>query len=95
LRDKFYIEREADQHLKRQIIRPGSITTIRAPRQTGKSSLLVRGIFHARQMGATTISLDLQRVDREYLQSLDSFLRYLAEIITLELGLDTAVLDQA
>ncbi|HRQ37550.1 MAG TPA: AAA-like domain-containing protein [Chloroflexota bacterium] len=89
LSDKLYIEREADNSLKRQILRPGSITTIRAARQTGKSSLLVRGIQHARQHGAKVVSLDLQRVDREHLNNPNAFLRYLADFMVRKLHLDT------
>ena len=88
LRDRFYIERDADTELKREIVRPGTITTIRASRQTGKSSLLVRGIHHALQQKAKVITLDLQRVDEEYLTSLDRFLRFLAEFIVRKLHLD-------
>ena len=46
LRDTFYIERQADSFLKHEIQQAGTITIIRAPRQTGKSSLLVRGIYY-------------------------------------------------
>lgn len=88
LSDKLYIEREADKTLKRQILRPGSITTIRASRQTGKSSLLVRGIQHARQYGTKMVSLDLQRVDREQLSNSNTFLRYLADFMVRKLHLD-------
>jgi hypothetical protein len=55
LRDKLYIKREADGALKREIVKWGTTTTIRAARQTGKSSLLVRGIHHAAQNGAQVI----------------------------------------
>jgi hypothetical protein len=95
LRDKFYIERDADAHLKRQIVRSGSITTIRAPRQTGKSSLLVRGVQHARQKGAKVVNLDMQRVDRDHLEAPDVFLRYLAERIVRKLRLDVAEAEKA
>jgi hypothetical protein len=91
LHDSFYIERDADAELKRQVIRKGATTTIRAPRQTGKTSLLVRGIDHARQNDIKVVNLDLQRVERAYLQTYDGFLRYLAEYIVWELRLDVDV----
>lgn len=94
LRDKFYIEREADTRLKRQILRSGSITTIRAPRQTGKSSLLIRGLQHARQNNVKTIYLDLQRTNREYLTTIDSFMRYLANFLGRQLGVDPNEIDK-
>lgn len=91
LRSKFYVEREADARLKREVARVGTTTTIRAARQTGKSSLLVRGLHHARENEAEIVCVDLQRVDRDYLEMPDVFLRYLADCIVRKLRLD---LDQ-
>jgi hypothetical protein len=95
LSDKFYVERKDDAKLKREVVRSGTITTIRAPRQTGKSSLLVRGIDHARQEGARVVTLHLQRVEEHLLDCADAFLRYLAEYIIRRLGLDVAEVDRA
>lgn len=95
LRDKFYIEREADTYLKREIVKSGTTTTIRAARQMGKSSLMVRGMQHARQQGAKIVNLDLQRVDTDYLASLDAFLRYLAEFMVHKLRLNLAEVEKA
>jgi hypothetical protein len=95
LRDKLYIERGADVHLKRQIVKWGSTTTIRAPRQTGKTSLLMRGVHHAREKGAKVASVDFQGFGSEQLASADIFLRELAESICHELRLDEANLEKA
>lgn len=94
LRDKFYVERQADHHLRREIARPGTTSTIRASRQTGKSSLLVRGINHARQQGTQVVMVDLQRIDSERLTSPDIFLRDLAELIVRKLRLDAAEVEK-
>jgi serine/threonine protein kinase len=94
LRDRFYIKREADPHLKRQVVKSGTITTIRASRQTGKSSLLVRGVHHARQHGAKIVNFDLQRVAKDHLKTPDTFLHYLAEFIVRKLRLDMAELEK-
>jgi hypothetical protein len=51
LESPFYVERRADARLKRELSRSGTTTTIRAARQMGKTSLLVRGVEHARQGG--------------------------------------------
>ena len=90
LRDTFYIERTVDAQFRREVARPGTTTTIRAPRQIGKSSLLVRGIYYARQRGARVVNLDLQRVNSERLARPELFLRDLAEFIVHKLGLDPA-----
>jgi len=95
LRDKFYIERDADAHLRREVVKSGTTTTIRASRQTGKSSLLVRGVHYAGQIGAKVVTLDLQRVDRDYLETPDVFLHYLAEFIIRKLRLDLAELEKS
>ncbi len=91
LRDELYIEREADLRLQRELIKPGTTTIIRAPRQTGKTSLLVRGLYYAHQNGARNADLNMQSVASEDLTSLDSFLRFLAEFIADELELDLEV----
>jgi hypothetical protein len=95
LRDRFYVRREADAHFEREVARQGSTTTIRAARQTGKSSLLIRGVQHARERGARVVYLDMARVDQEYLKKPELFLRYLAEFIVRELELDVAQVDKA
>jgi len=96
LRDQFYIERKADQLLRRELSQPyGTTTTIRASRQMGKSSLLVRGMNDARQRQAKIVYLDLQGTDHQYLVSFDLFLRYLANTIVRKLRLNPAIVDTA
>lgn len=95
LSDHFYIERDADIHFKRQLARPGSITTIRASRQTGKSSLLVRGVQLARQQKAKVINLDLQRLDQDHLVDPEIFLRYMADFIARQLRIEPQEVEKA
>jgi len=95
LRDKLYIEREADANLKREIVKWGTTTTIRAPRQTGKTSLLMRGIHYARNEGAKIALIDIQSLGSEQLASADIFLQELAESICHELCLDAGNMENA
>lgn len=94
LSDQFYIERKDDVQLKRQLFNAGTITTIRAARQTGKSSLLVRRIHHARQQGRQVVALDLQRIDSDALTGIDKFLYYLALTVVRVLRLDKESIDR-
>jgi serine/threonine protein kinase len=94
LRDQFYIERRADDQLKREVVKSGTTTTIRASRQTGKSSLLVRGVNYARQQGAKIVNLDLQRLDSDRMAAPDLFLRDFAEFIVRKLRLDVAEVEK-
>ncbi len=95
LRDQFYIERKADAHLKDQIIKWGTTTTIRAPRQTGKTSLLMRGIHYARQQGNNVVLLDFQSFSSAQLSSFDLFLQEFAQSVCDELDLDEETVEQA
>lgn len=88
LRDELYVEREADRRLRRELIKSGTTTIIRAPRQTGKTSLLIRGLDHAFQNGAKNIDLNLQSISSDSLASLDTFLHFLAGFIIRRLNID-------
>jgi hypothetical protein len=90
LESPFYIERHADMQLNRQGRKGGTTTTIRAPRQMGKTSLLVRRVDYARQQGSDTIFLDFQMIDKTYLDDLDVFLFYIARLAATTLNLDPA-----
>ena len=70
LSDRLYIARAADDRLKREVAKPGTTTIIRAARQTGKSSLLVRGVQHGRERGFKTLYFDFQSFDSRRLASL-------------------------
>jgi hypothetical protein len=87
--DPFYVSRDADARLKAQIIKHGSTTTIRAPRQTGKTSLLFKGIHHAHEHGLPVVFVDFQSWGSDRRASLDVFLRELAACMCDELDLDT------
>jgi len=96
LRSEFYIEREDDERFYRELRKPyGTTTTIRAPRQSGKSSLLIRGVAQAQERGSKIVSLDLQPIEKSYLQSLDMFLQYFAAVIATQLGLDPLEVERA
>jgi len=90
LSDRFYVERRGDAAIRREILKPGSLTYIRAPRQTGKSSLLIRGIRHARDRQRSAIFVDFQLIDAAHLADLDTFLRCLADLVGRELRIGGA-----
>lgn len=94
LRSKFYVERQADIVLRREVVQIGTTVTIHAPRQTGKSSLLMRGVQHARQHGAKAVVLNLQSFGADRLAAPDIFLRELAELIVRKLQLDVSEIEK-
>lgn len=96
LTDRFYIQRKADHELLIELSQPGKTVTIRGPRQAGKTSLLVRGIQHARNVhGARIVYFDLQAMSGDCLTSLDTFLREFAKWVADDLGLDEDLVTKA
>lgn len=91
----FYIEREGDARLHAELIKPEGVTvTIRAPRQSGKTSLLVRAMAQAQQRTQRLIFIDLQAVERRFLDDYELFTRHLAARAALTLRIDPALVDQ-
>jgi hypothetical protein len=88
LESPFYIERlpiETDCY--QEILKPGSLIRVKAPRQMGKTSLMSRILHHATQKGFQIASLNFQEADAEFLTSIDGFLRWFCGNITYELNL--------
>ena len=95
LNSDMYIERDADRRLQREMSKPeGTTITIRAPRQAGKTSLLMRGISQAQKAGSKIVRIDMQALDERVTQSLDACLRYFAELLFRSLRLDTSLVEQ-
>ncbi|NEQ53697.1 MAG: adenylate cyclase [Leptolyngbya sp. SIO3F4] len=90
----FYMERlpiETDCY--ETVVRPGSLIRIKAPRQLGKTSLLVRTLAHARSQGFETVRLSFQTSDNRTLNDLDEFLQWFCCSVTEELDLEDRLAD--
>jgi len=89
----FYVERLADDQLRRQLAGQGTTTTIQAGRQTGKTSLLTHAISARQGELRKIIYLDFHLVDESSRVDLTSFLRFLSEAIAEQLDLEWEVVD--
>ena len=90
----FYMERlpiETDCY--ETVVRPGSLIRIKAPRQLGKTSLLVRTLAHAKSQGFETVRLSFQTSDNDTLNDLDEFLQWFCCSVTEELDLEDRLAD--
>ena len=84
----FYVDRppiEADCY--ETIHKPGALIRVKAARQMGKTSLMMRILDEARQQGDRAVPLYFQEADGEIFASLDRFLQWFCATITEELGL--------
>ncbi|MBN3879183.1 MULTISPECIES: AAA-like domain-containing protein [unclassified Nostoc] len=74
----FYLERASlKEQVDREIRKSGALVRIKAPREMGKTSLLLRILDSAKRLGYCTVSLNLDQVDQAILSDLNKFLRWL------------------
>jgi len=74
----FYLERASlEEEVYQEIRKPGALVRIKAPREMGKTSLLLRILDYAKRQSYRTVSLNLEQVDQAILSDLNQFLRWL------------------
>ncbi|MEH2143760.1 MAG: AAA-like domain-containing protein [Nostoc sp.] len=84
----FYINRPPLEELVcNEILHPGCLIRIKAPRKMGKSSLLNRMIAYARKQGYQIVYLDFQEADQDVFACLDKFLRWFCVNVSRQLNL--------
>ncbi|WP_424102237.1 AAA-like domain-containing protein [Moorena producens] len=82
----FYLERSSlEDKVYQEIKKPGALIRIKAPREMGKTSLLLRILDHGNRLGYHTVSLNLEQVEQGILSNLNQFLRWLCANIAHQL----------
>jgi hypothetical protein len=90
----FYIKRVAvEKQIYEEIRKPGALVRIKAPREMGKTSLLLRTLDYAFHQSYRTVSLNLEQVDDAILNDLNRFLRWLCANVTHQLQLEPKLED--
>ncbi|MFN6530591.1 AAA-like domain-containing protein [Nostoc sp. ChiSLP03a] len=94
LNSPFYINRPSLEELVcNEVLQPGCLIRLKAPRKMGKSSLLNRMIAYAKEQDYQTVYLDFQEADRDIFVSLDKFLRWFCVNVSRQLNLLPCVDD--
>lgn len=94
LASAFYVERAPYEALcYREICQPGSLIRIKAPRQMGKTSLMARILYQAKEQGYRTVPLSFQHADASVFTSLNALLQWFCCRITRKLKLPHQVDD--
>ncbi|MBW4617484.1 MAG: AAA-like domain-containing protein [Desmonostoc vinosum HA7617-LM4] len=94
LDSSFYIENSPASHQAyAEISKPGALIRIKAPKEMGKTSLLIRILEHASSMGYRTVSLNLEQIEQNILSDLNRFLRWLCANVALQLQLEPKLDD--
>jgi len=89
----FYVERPGDSIALEAIKRQGVTITIKAPRQMGKSSLLLRTIDLATKLGKRVVFLDFQQFDKSALRDADIFFRQFCVLLAFKLKMNNRIDD--
>ena len=94
LYSSFYIERPPIEQLCYEtILQPGALIRIKAPKQMGKTSLMLRIIEQAIAQDFQTVTLSLQLADADVFATLSKFLRWFCAVITRCLELPNRLND--
>ncbi len=90
----FYIPRPPlEVQVYEEICKPGALVRVKAPREMGKTSLLLRVLDHAQQQGYSTVYLNLEQMDQAICADLNRFLRSLCASVTRQLQLEPKLDD--
>ena len=86
---RFYVMRQADEEVWDQVRRDRGVVTVRGPRQTGKTSLMM-GTFAALRLGGgepRAVFIDFQALSYKDLETLDAVWRAIADHVAHQLRL--------
>jgi DNA-binding SARP family transcriptional activator len=86
----YYVPRAADLEFDRAVAERQTVVLLRGARQSGKTSLLARGLQQARVQGTLAVFSDLQALGSAQLESADAAMRSLAQDLADQLGVDVS-----
>jgi hypothetical protein len=76
IESRFYIPSIHEDRGYREVQKPGSLLRIKSPNHMGKSSLMLRVIDQAKQIGYRTVIIDLDNVNQKFFASPDTFMQW-------------------
>lgn len=80
LNSAFYVERPPiEERCYQEILQPGALIRIKAPKLMGKTSLMARIMHYARERGYQIVPLSFDLADNTVFTNLDTFLRWFCE----------------
>jgi predicted Ser/Thr protein kinase len=89
LNSPLYIHRPSiEDPANREVLKPGSMLRIQAPRQMGKSSLLMHLMAYAKSQDYRRVKIDFQEADQAVFSCIDTFLRWFCANVGRQLRLE-------
>ncbi len=90
LNSALYIDRPpSESQAYEEIVKPGALIRIKAPKRMGKTSLVMRILSQAQARGYRTVRLNLLQAEDSVISSLERLLRWFCANITLQLGIES------
>jgi hypothetical protein len=89
----FYISSSFEERCYEEIQKAGSLVRIKSPSNMGKSSLMVRVLAHAAELGYRTVTLDLQQANQKLFTDLDLFMQWFCASVGKALGVTVKIGD--
>lgn len=90
----FYVERSPMEELcYSEILKPGALVRLRAPRRMGKTSLMARILNYAATGGYLTVRLNFSQAEGAVMANLDKFLRWFCANVCRQLRLEPKLDD--
>lgn len=94
LDSNLYVERVPyEAQCYREIAQPGTLIRIKAPRQMGKTSLMSRILYQAREQGYHTVPLSFQHADINTFSSLNDLLQWFCSRVARKLRVSDSIHD--
>ena len=94
LNSPLYIERPPIENFAyEEIVKPGALIRIKAPKQMGKTSLVMRILAQTQAKGYRTVRLNLFQAEDSIISNLERLLRWFCANITLQLGMKSSLDD--
>ena len=94
LESAFYIRRDPyESQCYQEILHPGALVRLKAPRQMGKTSMMARILDYAREQGYRTVPLSFQHADKGVFGNLNLLLRWFCARVSRKLRLPYIVED--
>ncbi|MBD2388023.1 AAA-like domain-containing protein [Cylindrospermum sp. FACHB-282] len=87
----FYIASNYEERCYEEIKKLGSLIRIKSPHKMGKSSLMVRVLAHAEQLGYRAVALNLQQTNQKFFNDLDKFMQWFCASVGKPLGVQVKV----
>jgi class 3 adenylate cyclase len=84
---RFYIPSAYEERCYEEVKKPGSLIRIKSPHCMGKSSLMIRVLAHAKQLGYRTVSLNLEEVNQRIFTDLEQFMQWFCATVGKQLGI--------